>query len=486
MKLILLIYLLPLFTFSQIQIGNDINGTAENDPFDPGVSISSDGSIIAIGSSDHDGNRNYSGHVRVFVNINGIWTQKGNGIDGEAANDRSGINRTISLSANGSVVAIGASFNDSNYMDSGHVRVYEFMNENWIQIGDDIDGEAKNDYFGQSVSISSDGTILAAGGGVNDHNGSASGHVRIYKNINNTWIQIGSHIKGGSTRGSFGASVSLSSDGNIVAIGDPINDNNTGLVRVFENTNNTWVQIGNDIEGEEENDFFSRSISLSSDGSIVAIGTGAYGDIGTYSGYVRIFENVNDIWTQIGNDIEAAVAGDASGEVSISSDGSIIAIGAAFNDGNGNDSGHVRIFRNINRVWTRIGDDIEGEAANDLSGGIVSLSSDGSIVAIGANGNDGNGTDSGHVRVYDLSSVLSNSEFLKSDFKIFPNPALDYVHIKIPNNYILNIVNIYNNIGQLVFTGNKPKIRTSNFKKGHYIFEIVTNNGKTYEPIIIN
>ena len=37
---------------------------------------------------------------------------------------------------------------------------------------------------------------------------------------------------------------------------------------------------------------------------------------------------------------------DRSGvSVSLSSDGSIVAIGAIFNDGNGNDSGHVSIMR---------------------------------------------------------------------------------------------------------------------------------------------
>ena len=47
--------------------------------------------------------------------------------------------------------------------------------------------------------------------------------------------------------------------------------------------------------------------------------------------------------------------------------------------------------------WTQIGSDINGEYADDYSGYSVSLSSDGSVVAIGA---IGNGDYSGHVRVY--------------------------------------------------------------------------------------
>jgi hypothetical protein len=47
-----------------------------------------------------------------------------------------------------------------------------------------------------------------------------------------------------------------------------------------------------------------------------------------------------------------------------------------------------------------VGADIDGEAASDISGYSVSLSSDGKTVAIGAPGNDGNGSGSGHVRIF--------------------------------------------------------------------------------------
>ena len=100
-------------------------------------------------------------------------------------------------------------------------------------------------------------------------------------------------------------------------------------------------------------------------------------------------------FSQIGGDIDGEAAGDYSGtSVSLSGDGTILAIGAPYNDGNGDDSGHVRVYQNVSGTWTQIGDDIDGEANNDQSGSSVSLSSDGSIVAIGAQRNDGNGDNS--------------------------------------------------------------------------------------------
>ena len=73
-----------------------------------------------------------------------------------------------------------------------------------------------------------------------------------------------------------------------------------------------------------------------------------------------------------------------------SSDGTIVAIGANLNDANGGNSGHVRVYQYSNSAWTQLGYDIDGEAANDFSGNSVSLSSDGSIVAIGTYLNDEN------------------------------------------------------------------------------------------------
>ena len=64
-------------------------------------------------------------------------------------------------------------------------------------------------------------------------------------------------------------------------------------------------------------------------------------------------------------------------------------------------AGHVRIYDWSDDAWTQRAVDIDGEAAGDQSGISVSLSADGDRVAIGALYNDGGGNDAGHVRVYD-------------------------------------------------------------------------------------
>ena len=105
--------------------------------------------------------------------------QLGTDIDGEAQNDNSG--RSVSISADGSTVAIGAIYNEDNGTYSGHVRIYQYINSSWQQLGTDIDGEAQSDQSGYSVSLSADGSTVAIGAPNNDGNGFNSGHVRVYR-----------------------------------------------------------------------------------------------------------------------------------------------------------------------------------------------------------------------------------------------------------------------------------------------------------------
>ncbi|WP_370091490.1 T9SS type A sorting domain-containing protein, partial [Winogradskyella sp.] len=429
-----------------------------------------------------------SGHVRIFKNLNGLWIQIGQDIDGEEAGGLSG--SSVSLSADGSIVAIGAPYNDGNGVRSGHVRVYENISDVWTQIGQDIDGEDDFNESGCAVSLSSDGNRVAIGAWLNSNNNANelnSGHVRVYENVSGIWTQIGQDIDGEVGGDKLGYSISLSSDGDILAAGAIHNDDigfQSGQVRVYQYESGLWTQIGQDINGLEEDEKFGFKVSLSSDGSIVAAST-IEGDV-TSPGFVRIYRNVSGIWTQIGSDLYGDAEGDQFGySISLSNDGNLIAIGANENDESGVDSGQVKIFKNINDVWVQIGQEINGEAGNDNSGHSLSLSSDGSSVVVGAIFNDGNGNDSGHVRVYDLSALLSVEEETISNFKIHPNPTKNQLTIQLNNSFDLQNVNIYNNLGQLVLTSKESIIDVSKLALGLYTVEIETNQGKGTQKLIV-
>jgi Flp pilus assembly pilin Flp len=355
------------------------------------------------------------------------------------------------------------------------------------KIGTDIDGEAGGDYSGFSVSLSRDGVTLAIGAYRNDGNGSNAGSVRVYQNVSGTWTKIGADIDGEKASDYSGISVSLSSDGSVLAIGAYLNaGNGAGTVRVYQNVSGTWTKIGTNIDGEAYDDLSGISVSLSSDGSILAIGADSNDGNGTDSGSVRVYQNVSGTWTKIGGDIDGEAADDYSGGcVSLSSDGSTLAIGAAKNGGSGINAGSVRVYKNVSGIWTKTGADIDGEAAEDFSGISVSLSSDGSILAIGARLNDGNALNSGSVRVYNLLAVLSSDSFVLDNFTVYPNPTSEAVTISLQEDLTLEKVNIYNTLGQLIKTEKNNTISVSSLAKGSYFFEVFTNKGKATKTILV-
>ncbi|MCP4508998.1 MAG: hypothetical protein GY826_21710, partial [Fuerstiella sp.] len=278
------------------QLGGDIDGEVLGHWSGYSVSLSADGNTVAIGAILNDGNDSTNtnrGHTRIYRWNSGTstWDQLGGAgtgdMDGEAAGDHSGW--SVSLSADGNTVAIGARQNDGNGTASGHTRIYRFDGTAWQQLGGagtgDIDGEAAGDHSGWSVSLSADGNTVAIGARLNDGDASFGhtqrGHTRIYRYDGTAWRQLGGagtgDIDGEATWDYSGHSVSLSADGNTVAIGanfnagDDITDTRRGHTRIYRFDGTAWAQLGGagtgDIDGEAAGDFSGHSVSLSADGN---------------------------------------------------------------------------------------------------------------------------------------------------------------------------------------------------------------------------
>jgi hypothetical protein len=286
------------------QLGQIIYGEAPNDQSGWSVSLNSAGTIVAIGSLENDGvdtTNTDRGHVRVYEynSSSQCWVQLGQDIDGEAAGDKSGW--SVSLNSAGTIVAIGSLENDgvdTTNTDRGHVRVYEYnsSSQRWVQLGQDIDGEAAGDNSGYSVSLNSEGNIVAIGAILNsiDTNNPFSGHTRVYKYNSSLqlWIQLGQDIDGDSFFNNLGYSVSLNKCGTIVAIGAPnyLNNINIGYVHVYEynSSSNTWIKIGQTIDGEASGDRFGTSVSLNNNGGVLVIGAPEEGP-GDQKGFVKVY-----------------------------------------------------------------------------------------------------------------------------------------------------------------------------------------------------
>jgi hypothetical protein len=405
------------------QVGASIVGKAADDFFGNSLSLSADGRTVAVGAHGNDDNGNLAGQNRIFrLSNSGLWQQLGQDLNGSASGHRSG--RAIALSPDGSTVAIGDPWKDTNgFSNNGDVRIYR-LNESsstWELLGTNIEGQGDNYRFGwqNGMAMSEDGNTIALGAWFYSEQGVGIGRVYVYRFANGSWSLFGmsSPLLGQQDGDRFGFSVALSYDGETLAVGAPKNVNTgnvnseslqSGHVRIFRISSGSWQQLDSNLEGEGNNNQFGVSVALSSDGNTVAIGgqnnggsVVVTGNANLQSGHVRVLRYLSGSWQKLGEDIDGEAAYDTSGaDISLSSDGETVVIGAIENDGNGDNSGHARVYRYSNgRTWKRIGNDIDGENANDYFGIAVGISGDGETVAISSRSHNSN---TGHVRLYDL------------------------------------------------------------------------------------
>ena len=217
---------------------------------------------------------------------NGTRTQLGQTIYGNATVTGDMLGWSVDVAPDGNIIVVGLP--EYEYF-TGQVQVFSFLDRDdevgtagtWKQAGQDIAGEAIGDEFGRFVSISDDGiTIVVGAWSNNEKNGENSGHVRIYHLEDNgmIWEQIGEDIDGEAAGIGSGCSVSLSANGSIVAIGAPfvgIDGVLTGQVKVYriDGGGSTWEQLGESIYGDNASDWFGQSIDISPDGNSLAVGT---------------------------------------------------------------------------------------------------------------------------------------------------------------------------------------------------------------------
>jgi hypothetical protein len=304
------------------------------------------------------------------------WTQRGLDIRDESYRDQSAI-----IGSDGNTIAISALLSNGN---AGHVRVFDWDGAAWVQRGLDIHGETAGD-LSRAEAMSSNGNSLAIGGTGNDGNGEDAGHVRVFDWDGVAWTQRGLDIDG-ETAGDWSGLVSMTADGKTLAIGSTGNDGNgedAGHVRVFDWDGVAWTQRGLDIDGEAAGDR-SGNVSISSQGNTVAIRSVLNDGNGENFGHVRVFDWDGSYWTQRGLDIDGE-AGLVAGTVSISSDGNTLSIGAAQGfDGSTDVGGSVRVFAWDGKAWRQRGLSINGPLGLGYSRSfIVSLSSNGATIAIG-------------------------------------------------------------------------------------------------------
>jgi len=344
--------------------------------------------------------------------------------------------KSVSISDDGNTMAIAASGEDTGGTLAGAVYVFTRSGNTWVEHSKvTASNPDANDWFGNSVALNDDGTTLAVGSigesttgtGIDptsDNSSTNAGAVYVYTLVSNVYTEQ-AFIKASNAGAgdNFGDKVTLSNDGNYLAIGAPNESSSgtginsaendlaasSGAVYVFFRSGTTWSeQAYIKASNTGPADSFGYSISINGDGTTLAVGaineqTNSTGigvtpnDTGTGVGAVYIFTRSATVWIQEEFIKPSSLdnSDNFGNSVSISDDGNTLAVGAYLEDSNTDisvnnsaaDAGATFIYSRSGSAWT---EESYLKSSNigavDNFGFSVALSNDGNILAVGAPG----------------------------------------------------------------------------------------------------
>ena len=418
------------------QLGNDINGSAMSDYFGTNASLSSDGNTVAVGAPYNDDNGNKAGQIRVFAYDGTSWIQRGNNINGVAGMDYASL---VALSADGATVAVAST---GNY--SIKARVLDFDGVEWIQRGISIAGP-DGELSGGDMSMSADGDriILSYPG-----NSSNTGVIRIYEWSDMSWDQLGSDIIGNASGDKFGRHVKLNADGNTFITSTeyyPTPSALNGQVRVYDYSGNDWIQRGNDITGDQQYASLGSSVDISYDGNTIIAGEPGFKNGGSSVGRASVFNWNGSAWVLMGDPIEGIANLDKTGNV-VAING--IANTIATKGVGGSELGNVRVFQFDGTGWVQQGQTIVGIQGDAIGYGL-DFNTSGDRICIGNTGIDFN---TGQMKVYHYDGTTGLFTNNVENGLLYPNPSTGNIRIDLGKVYADLTIEITNSVGQKVST----------------------------------
>ena len=391
------------------------------------VAMSSDGRIVAIGSP---GSRNDTGHVQVHEWSESLneWIVRGQVLTGSNEQDQFGI--SVDLGQDGTVLAIGAIGHNSNV---GQVQVYRWASivrgggfvGQWLPKGSALEGRPPSttsrngSNFGRSVSLSADGNTLAVGASqwdVSLPNAIADSdeyaEVYRYDEATQDWKQRGGDLPHPLAENAdglgMGASVSLTDDGLTCSVGIPRFFNGIGVNSryLYDDKVDQWEVFSR--EGLNElrqrvniGDHYGADVALTGDGRYGCVRAGAgvlrIGYLSESGDYVQLDLEAHDVGKYVNGDVDVdhlqATRPLYGGSLAIThtDDQQVIVASGGYDKTNEESHpGAVTIHSYVPNLdtnvgtWTLIGSPLSGNTPGDRFGDSVSISKDGSTIAVGA------------------------------------------------------------------------------------------------------
>ncbi len=347
------------------------------------IAVDASGTTLVVGIPGLD---NYSGGFAIMGRTGQVWTVQALSSLGDlATNDQVG--NAVAISDDGASLVVGAPHSDSN---AGAAYTFERT-----VVGEDLVWTLTNKmivadsaYCGTSVSISGDGLTLALGSTLTN---TGDGAVYIFYRANrltNTWTSVVG-ITDTSSAGQLGGAVSLSTDGTVLVAGGKTYSNFKGGIRIYHTTDhvnwylsssydvvggtNGWLQVPAESYGSN---YYGYAVAVSGDGQIAVVGApqhSAYPDGGAAEGAVYIYLN-QQTWWQLASQAKlmptrsSVSCWEFGRSVALSEDGAVIVVGCT-------EGAFVFCRNHTTYLWEQQGDIYTFEEAPALAA--VSVSKDG-------------------------------------------------------------------------------------------------------------
>lgn len=300
------------------------------DLFGRSVSISADGTTVAVGAvSDDNRNGGGAGSVYVFTKTDGAWNQRAE-LTADDGSSNADFGCAVSVSDDGTTIAVGARYAvDAENRQTGTAYVFTEEDGGWVQRTTlRADGTAPGDAFGNSVAMSGDGSVLVAGA-------RSAGSAYAFSTSGENWTQEASWNPEGDSGAEFGRSVTVSGDGSTAIVGayladGPDGGSEVGSAYVFTREGGAWSrQAELAADDAKKYDMLGTSVAISGDGTTAILGTPRDDtEAGRNAGSAYVFTESGGGWSQR-TTLTASVESKANlgRAVSVSDDGSTAVAG---------------------------------------------------------------------------------------------------------------------------------------------------------------
>jgi len=333
------------------------------------MSMSRDGSTLVIGAPATDVGVSNSGRAYVYTQTAGVWNlvKELYASDAEVG-DYFGVG--ISISSDGSVIVVGSEREHANgQADQGSAYIYHKSGGTWPSTQSQKITMAENDdssYFGTTTALSDDGYTLVVGAVYHDNVAENEGALFIFERGSGTWTQTKKMWASDFATGGdmyLGTSVAISGDGTIIVAGAHGNDttgSNRGAAYIYVKSGGVWptteTQLLRDNDGNNS-DLFGWHVSMSQSGDRIIVG--AMDDhhpnmagSGYNGGSIVVFDRINSVWNQtkkfFGGNANSSGA-NLGFSTACSNDGNVYVGGVPQSEVHGGDSGAIIIYEE--NVW---------------------------------------------------------------------------------------------------------------------------------------